>query len=84
MIALVCGVLSFALIVPAVIAIPLGIGVWVTSLRDLRDMETGVMDPGGRGATLRGHDRAQVGVLMSLLGTLCCSSMLVFWRVERW
>ena len=46
---------------------PLGIVAWVMGSRDLREMEQGIMDPSGRGATRAGK---VMGIFGSTLGTL--------------
>src|SRR5690349_19276075 len=46
---------------------PLGVAVWVLARRDLRKMDAGTMDQGGRRATAAGRDFGALGAALSLL-----------------
>jgi hypothetical protein len=64
---LVLSALGVALVIPALLALPLGLAVWAAARRDLRRMNAGAMDPGGRDATTAGRDYGALGALLSLL-----------------
>ena len=64
---LVLAALGVALVIPALVALPLGVAVWAAARRDLRRMAAGAMDPGGRDATTAGRDYGALGALLSLL-----------------
>jgi hypothetical protein len=61
------GGLAPVLVVTALIALPLGVTVWVLARRDLRKMAAGAMDPGGRGLTTEARDSGAVGAILCLL-----------------
>jgi hypothetical protein len=76
-VALVCGLLSVCLAVPAVIGLPLGLGVWVVGQRDLKRMAAGAMDPGGRTDVMRATDLGIGGAFLSLFfGSVIIAALL--------
>jgi hypothetical protein len=64
---LVLGALAPVLVVPALVALPLGVVVWAVARRDLRQMATGAMDPAGWGQTAEGRDCGPLAAILSLL-----------------
>jgi hypothetical protein len=61
-----CGFFSVFLVVPALIAVPLGLAVRRMSEHDLHEMRWGRMDPEGRARTLLAQVWAGGGILFSL------------------
>src|SRR5262249_14402623 len=68
-ISVVCGLLSFALLAPAVLGLSCGVAALVLAKRDLRRMQAGLMDPRGRNGTLAARDRAIVGIVLCLIAS---------------
>jgi hypothetical protein len=66
---LVFGILSL------VICAPLGIAAWVMGNNDLREMDHGLMDPGGRDSTSAGRVCGIIGTILFILGLL----VMVLW-----
>jgi hypothetical protein len=64
---LVLGTLAPALVLPALVALPLGVAVWVVARRDLGRMAAGAMDPAGRDQTTAARDYGALGALLCLL-----------------
>jgi hypothetical protein len=83
-VALAFGCLSACLGVPALIGLPLNVGILLVSCRDLARMRHGTMDPGGRADTIAAMRRAVVGTLFSLVGLAVILSlaiaMVLAWR----
>jgi hypothetical protein len=78
-VALVFGVLSCVLL-PALVAIPLGLACWVLVERDLARMRKGQMDPGGRRATEEAGALARAALLSGLgLCALWAFLTCLFW-----
>jgi hypothetical protein len=44
---------------------PLGIAAWIMGKRDLKEMDAGTMDPGGRGHTSAGRICGMIGTLLA-------------------
>ena len=66
------------------IGIPLGIAAWVMARRDLRKMDAGVMDPGGRRKTRDGKTCGIVGVCINALFALGLGLIFVLvWAVDE-
>jgi hypothetical protein len=79
----VCGVLSFVLVVPALVAMPLGTIVTVLAHRDLAKMRSGAMDPTGRPQVEGAARAAVVGAVLGALAWLffpCAFRVLEFLR----
>jgi hypothetical protein len=55
------------LVFPALVALPLGIAVWVAARHDLGKMAAGAMDPAGRDQTRAALDYGALGGLLCLL-----------------
>jgi hypothetical protein len=72
---LVLGGLSLCLpIVPAIVAVPLGITAWIMAVNDLEKMRTGAVDPEGRVQTEDGRNHAIIGIVLAglfALGWVC-------------
>jgi hypothetical protein len=66
--ALVCGLLSVFLAVPALVALPLGLAVRRMADHDLHEMRRGRMDPDGRRQALLAQLWGTLGALLGLLG----------------
>jgi hypothetical protein len=64
---LVMGVIAPLLVLPALVAFPLGVVVWVVARRDLRKMAAGEMDPEGWDMTRAGRDSGALGAVLCLL-----------------
>ena len=64
---LVLGGLAPVLVVPALVAVPLGLTVWAVARRDLRQMAAGAMDPAGWDQTKAGRNCGALGAVLSLL-----------------
>src|SRR5262249_34050339 len=63
----VAGALSLCLCgLGAILSVPLGITVWVLVSQDLRRMDGGQMDPGGRGQTWDARTYAILGILLGI------------------
>ncbi len=75
----VSGILSCALIVPLLLAIPLGLLVWGLATHDLAQMRHGLMDRTGLVATQAARKTAIVGLVMGLISG-CCWLALVLWH----
>lgn len=74
-ITLYCGAISIVSCMPALVAMPLGLTVWVTARTDLKRMQRGLVDPAGRELTEAAQCEAQLGICLSatplaLLGLL--------------
>jgi hypothetical protein len=54
-----------------------GIPAWVMANSDLREMDAGTMDPGGRGATQAGKICGIISVVLAVLVMLLVIAMLV-------
>ncbi|MGA3283597.1 MAG: DUF4190 domain-containing protein [Verrucomicrobiota bacterium] len=61
---LVLGILSL------VVCSPLGIAAWVMGAGDLKQMDAGTMDPGGRGLTKAGKICGIVGTILLIVGII--------------
>src|ERR1700752_1773867 len=66
--AVLCAVASFILVLPALIGLALGAGVWIMAITDLKSMDQGEMDPEGRQAVQEGRDRGIIAIVLSLVG----------------
>jgi hypothetical protein len=78
-----CGLLSFVLVVPALVAMPLGTVVTVLARRDLAQMQSGAMDPAGRPQVEGAAHAAVVGAVLGALAWLffpCTFRVLEFLR----
>lgn len=67
--ALVVGPLALILFIPGV---GLGIPAWAMGGKDVRRIDTGHMDPEGRGSTMAGYVMGIVGTILNGLSTFCC------------
>jgi len=67
---LVLGILSL------VVCGPLGIAAWVMGSGDLKQMDAGTMDPGGRGNTQAGKICGIIGTILMIIGL--CIGILFF------
>jgi hypothetical protein len=67
-----CGCLSFLCAVPAILGIPVGFVTVQLANRDLARMAEGQLDPGGRDQTAAAFQRAEKGVVLSILGLFVC------------
>lgn len=73
------GVLILVLgILALVVCQPLGIASWVMGNADLREMDSGRMDPDGRGMTQAGKILGIVSVALMILGLVAFVGMLGF------
>jgi hypothetical protein len=61
----------------AMLALGLGGTAWFLARRDLREMQGGHRDPGGRRATVKGSAFGAVGVLLGCLSLLGALALLV-------
>ena len=68
---LVFGILSI------VICPPLGIAAWLMGNNDLREMNAGLMDPSGRGATSAGRICGIIGSLLMILAIVLIIGALI-------
>jgi hypothetical protein len=68
--AVVCGLLSVCLGLPALVALPLGGILWVVARRDLARMDAGLLDPAGRGETEQARDQAVLGLMIGVPGAM--------------
>jgi hypothetical protein len=87
-VSMVCGMLSLATGLPALIALPLGFVVIGMAKNDLARIDAGLMDPDGREPVIVAAIRAGHGARFGLLGCLTapwvCFVVLVFyWLVSR-
>jgi hypothetical protein len=57
---------------------PVGIVAWVLGHQDLKDMNTGVMDPTGRGMTQAGKILGMISVGLFVVGCLIWVCLVVF------
>jgi hypothetical protein len=64
---LICGLLSLCTLVPSLIGLPLGLVVAFLARRDLDEMSTGRMDPGGRDHTEMARIRSAYAIVLCLL-----------------
>lgn len=48
---------------------PLGIAAWIMGRNDLKEMDAGVMDPGGRGNTEAGKICGMIATILLIIGT---------------
>lgn len=76
-----CARFSFILIVPALVALPVGLMVTVLARRDLARMDGGLMDPAGEDQTAAALFDAQIATMLSMcpllaLGFLCLACVL--------
>lgn len=62
-------------IISLVVCAPLGIAAWVMGNRDLREMDTGLMDPSGRDTTSAGRI---CGIIGTVLFAIQIVAMLFF------
>ena len=74
------GAASCALVVPLVVAIPLGIVTWSLAARDLARMRRGLMDRTGMARTRTARDTAALGVLLGS-ATACGWLAILLYRV---
>jgi hypothetical protein len=75
-----CGLLSFLLVVPSLLGLPLGVAVFVMARRDLGKMRAGRMDCRGVQTTAHGHNLGFAGVVINLIAPLVLPGMwLVVW-----
>ncbi len=51
-----------------VVCWPLGIAAWVMGSGDLKEMDAGTMDPGGRGSTNAGKICGIIGTILMIVG----------------
>jgi hypothetical protein len=68
--ALLVSLLSLFLCVPAPVGLLLGVTAWAMARRDVRLMDAGLMDPGGRAKAKEAGRVALVGILNSLFPSL--------------
>lgn len=69
---LVFGILSL------VVCGPLGIAAWIMGNNDLREIDGGVMDPGGRSLTSAGRICGMVATILMIIGVVV---LLVFFAI---
>jgi hypothetical protein len=69
---LVCGLLSFLLVLPGIFSLVLGLVVRVMAYYDLEKMQTGLMDPTGRVKTEEAQAYAVGGMLFGMGGLAVC------------
>jgi hypothetical protein len=61
------GFVSLCICAATLVALPVGVTVWVLAARDLREMKAGRMDPQGWGNTFAARQFAVGAVVLSLL-----------------
>jgi hypothetical protein len=71
----------FPLAILAPVGLALGIPAWVMARRDLKLMDTGMMDPAGRGTTQGGQVCAIIGTILDALGTVAAVAFIAFYAV---
>src|SRR5262249_18388158 len=76
-ISVVCGLLSFCLVVPSVIGLPCGLLTLILAERDQREMRAGRMDPRGSKETADAGSLGLFGVVCSLVCPLMWAGFLV-------
>jgi hypothetical protein len=59
---------SVGLVAPGLVALPLGIVIWITSQSDLNEMRGGRRDPAGTARTAAARQWAILGVLATVIG----------------
>lgn len=57
---------------------PLAIAAWIMGSSDLKEMDAGTMDPGGRGNTNAGKICGIIGTILLVLGLLAVVAFFVF------
>jgi hypothetical protein len=70
---------SWVLFFPVLVGLPLAVATLGLARRDLALMETGRMDPAGRGQTERARSYARSGVVLGVLDCLGCVGWPVVW-----
>ena len=55
-----------------VVCAPLAIAAWVMGAGDLKQMDAGNMDPGGRGTTQAGKICGIIGTILLIIGVIIC------------
>jgi hypothetical protein len=71
--------LSWMLLIPVAVGLPLAVVTLTLVRRDLELMGAGRMDPAGRKQTERAGDRARVGVFLGVLDCMGCLCWPVVW-----
>jgi hypothetical protein len=61
-----CGFLA-VLVLPGLVALPLGLWVWSLAATDLQKMRAGLMDPDGRERTESARNGAIMGIILTLM-----------------
>ena len=69
---LVLGILSL------VVCSPLGIVAWILGSNDLREMDSGAMDPAGRGTTQAGKICGIIGTILLILSVIMVAIFFMF------
>ncbi|HZT80831.1 MAG TPA: hypothetical protein VFA26_11435 [Gemmataceae bacterium] len=69
-VALIFGILSLCVCLPALIALPMGLGVYAAARRDLALMQAGQMDPDGSARTQTARDMALGGAFTAGMASL--------------
>ncbi len=69
---LVLGILSL------VVCSPLGIAAWIMGAGDLKEMDAGTMDPGGRGSTQAGKICGIIGTILLIVGVIIFGIIFTF------
>jgi amino acid transporter len=69
---LVFGILSL------IVCAPLGIAAWIMGNTDLREMDSGLMDPSGRDSTNAGRICGMIGTILMILAIIFVIVMLSF------
>lgn len=77
-----CSVFSFLLLVPGLLALPVGLLVTVLARKDLARMERGLMDPAGEDQTANALVDAQIAAMLSIcplvvVGFLLCLAVVL-------
>jgi hypothetical protein len=68
---------------------PLGLAAWIMGGKDLKEMDAGTMDPGGRGSTSAGRVCGMIGTLLGGIMLLvfmvlfALGALTLLWRVSR-
>ncbi len=61
-----------------VICFPLGIAAWIMGNGDLRQIDSGTMDPGGRSLTQAGKVIGMIATLLAVLGMIAGLAFALF------
>ncbi len=72
------GILSLVLNFGCAMGWVLGIIAWVMGKNDLREMDAGIMDPGGRSNTQAGKVCGIISVVLAILGALATLAWFLF------